>query len=239
MAEHYVPSEADNVSTTRLGNPQFRHWLSSNFGANKIYWEKKGVTGCKLLIVTYLNHHTGQQAGEFQTMSVTPVNVLSLSFQTIYQNFICYPPSLHLETQSKIDKIISEEIKKELQTGRKQVSIFYAIERLQHIKVILQKKLTICRSEISRQLIECINTPVRSQKQVTQYSERLKLLFSMKERANGLFYCSCDEETAHNVVNVQSESKKHVPFSTDQAHIEMAENITMKSNLVMILILDS
>ena len=83
MAEHYVPSDADNVSTTRLGNPQFRDWLPSDFGANKIYWEKKGVTGGKLLIGTYLNHHTGQQAGVFQTMSGTPVNVLSPYFQTI------------------------------------------------------------------------------------------------------------------------------------------------------------
>jgi hypothetical protein len=56
-------------------------------------------------------------------MSGTPVNVLSLSFQTIYQNFICYPPSLHLE----IDKIIGEEIEKELLTGHKQVCMFYAI----------------------------------------------------------------------------------------------------------------
>jgi hypothetical protein len=222
MAEHYVPSDADNVSTTRLGNPQFRDWLPSDFGANKIYWEKKGVTGGKLLIGTYLNHHTGQQAGVFQTMSGTPVNVLSPCFQTIYQNFICYPPSLHLETQSKIDEIIGEEIEKELRTGRKQVGMFYAIEHLQHIKVVLQNKLTIRRSEISRQLIECINTPVRSHKQVMQYRERLELLISMKERANGLLYRSCDEETAHNVINAQSESEKHVPFSTEQARIEMA-----------------
>jgi hypothetical protein len=47
------------------------------------------------------------------------------------------------------------------------------------------------------------------------YRERLELLISMKERANGLLYRSCDEETAHNVVNAQSESKKHVPFSTE------------------------
>jgi hypothetical protein len=100
--------------------------------------------------------------------------------------------------------------------------MFYAIEHLQHIKVILQNKLTIRRSEISRQLIECINTPVRSHKQVMQYSERLELLISMKERANGLLYRSCDEKTAHNVIKAQSESEKHVPFSTEQARIEMA-----------------
>ncbi len=49
MAENYLPSEADNVSTTRLGKPQFRDWLPSEFGANRTYWEKKGVTCGKLL----------------------------------------------------------------------------------------------------------------------------------------------------------------------------------------------
>jgi hypothetical protein len=92
----------------------------------------------------------------------------------------------------------------------------------QHIKVILQNKLTIRRSEVSLQLIECINTPVCSHKQVMLYRELLELLISMKERANGLPYSSCNEETAHNVINAQSESEKHVPFSTEQAHIEMA-----------------
>jgi hypothetical protein len=126
------------------------------------------VTGGKLL-ATYLNHHTGQ-AGIFQTMPGTLLNVLSPCFQTIYQNFICYPPSLQLETQSKINEIICEEIERELRTGHKQVGMFYAIEHLQHIKVILQNKLTIRRSETSRLLIECINTPgpVRSHKQVVR-----------------------------------------------------------------------
>ncbi len=106
-----------------------------------------------------------------------------------------------METQSKIDAIIRGEIEKEFRTGRKQVGMFYAIEHLQHIKVILQSKLTICRSEISRQLIECINTPVRAHKQAMQSSGRLELLISMKERAHGLPYCSCDEETAHNAAS--------------------------------------
>jgi hypothetical protein len=75
------------------------------------------------------------------------------------------------------------------------------LELLQHVNVILQNKLTMCRSEISSQLIECINTPVHSHKQVMQYSEWLELLISMKEHANGLPYSSCDDETAHNVVN--------------------------------------
>jgi hypothetical protein len=55
-----------------------------------------------------------------------------------------------------------------------------------------------------------------------QYLELPELLISMKERAHGLPYHSCDEETAHNVVNLQSESEKHVPFSMEQASIEMA-----------------
>ena len=221
LAEHYVPSDADNVSTTRLGNPQFKDWLPSEFGANRSYWEKKAVTGGKLLIGTYTCPHTGQQLGVFQTMSGTPVDILSPSFQTIYQNFICYPPSLHMETQSKINDIIGEEIVQELRTGRQQVGMFYAIEFLQHCKIVLQNKLSIRRAEISRQLIQCISTPVRSHKQAMVYRERLELLIGMKERANGLPFRSCDEEVAHMVVNAQTENEK-VPFSTEQSRIDMA-----------------
>jgi hypothetical protein len=43
----------------------------------------------------------------------------------------------------------------------------------------------------------------------------------MKERANGMPYCSGDEEVAHMVINTQTENEK-VPFSTEQARIEMA-----------------
>jgi hypothetical protein len=88
--------------------------------------------------------------------------VLLQSFQTIYKNFIsvCYPPSLHVQTQSKIKDIIGEEIEKELRTGRKKVGMLYTVKLLQHIKVILQNKLTVSSSEISRQLLECMNTPV-------------------------------------------------------------------------------
>jgi hypothetical protein len=55
-----------------------------------------------------------------------------------------------------------------------------------------------------------------------QFHEWQELLISMKESANSLPYQSCNEGTAHNVVNTQSESDKHVPFSTEQASIEMA-----------------
>jgi hypothetical protein len=81
-----------------------------------------------------------------------------------------------IKDRRRFDEIIGEEIEKELRTGRKQVCMFYAIEHLQHIKVILQNKLTIRRSEISQQLIECINTPVRSHKQGMQYRERWNFL---------------------------------------------------------------
>ncbi len=44
----------------------------------------------------------------------------------------------------------------------------------------------------------------------------------MKERANGYKFKSCDEETAINVVVAQIESERQVPFSTEQAHLDMA-----------------
>jgi hypothetical protein len=42
-------------------------------------------------------------------MSAVPVDTRSDEFQIMYQNFIVFPPSLHMETQAKIDKYISEE----------------------------------------------------------------------------------------------------------------------------------
>jgi hypothetical protein len=127
MADYYVPTDTDVVSTTRLGNPHFRDWLPSEFGPNKTYWETKGVTGGKLLVGSYYCTHSGQYKGVHQTMSGIPIDILSLSFQTIYQNFICYPPALHMETQSKINNIIGEEMEQELRSGRNKVGVFYAL----------------------------------------------------------------------------------------------------------------
>ncbi len=120
MAEFYVPTNADTISTTRLGNPQFRDWLPSDFGTKKTYWEKKGLTGSKLLIGTYFCTHSGQQKGVLHTMSGTPIDIMSPSFQIIFQNFICYPPALHMETQSKINEIMGDEIEHEVATNFEQ-----------------------------------------------------------------------------------------------------------------------
>ena len=60
MSEHYVASDIDDIPRTRLGNPNYRGWLPSEFGADKLYWEKKGVNPGKLLNDTYLNPHTGR-----------------------------------------------------------------------------------------------------------------------------------------------------------------------------------
>ena len=49
MSEHYVASDIDDIPLTRLGNPKYRGWLPSEFGADKQYWEKKGVNPGKLL----------------------------------------------------------------------------------------------------------------------------------------------------------------------------------------------
>ncbi len=88
----------------------------------------------------------------------------------------------------------------------------------------LQIKLMLRRTQINKELSDWIAKPVRSHnlKQVMEYRERLELLLSMKERANGYKFKSCDEETAINVVNVQTESERQVPFSTEQACLDMA-----------------
>jgi hypothetical protein len=185
MSEHYVASDIDDIPLTRLGNHKYRGWLPSEFGADKQYWEKKGVNPGKLLNDTYLNPHTGRHTGVHQTMSGVPVDTRSDAFQIMYQNFITFPPSLHMETQAKIDEFISEEFENDFRSGRQTLGPLYAVERLQEIKVTLQNKLMLRRTQINKELSDWIAKPVRSHKQVMEYRERLELLLSMKERANG------------------------------------------------------
>jgi hypothetical protein len=205
---------------TRLRNPKYRGWLPSEFGADKQYWEKKGVNPDKMLNDTYLNPHTEIQAGVHQTMSGLPVDTRSNAFQIMYQSFISFPPSFHMETQAKIDEFISEEFENDIRSGRQILGPLYAVERLQEIKITLQNKLMLHRTQINKELSDWIAKPVRSHKQVMEYSKRLELLLSMKERANGYKFKFFDEET--NVVNAQTESERQVPFSTEQARLDMA-----------------
>ena len=53
MSEHSVATDIDDIPQTRLGNPKYRGWLPSEFGADKQYWEKKGVNPGKLLNDTF------------------------------------------------------------------------------------------------------------------------------------------------------------------------------------------
>ena len=131
MSEHYVATDIDDIPRTRLGNPSYRGWLPSEFGADKSYWEKKGVNPSKLLNDTYLNPHTGRQTGVHQTVSGVPVDTRSDAFRIMYQNFIMFPPSLHMETQAKIDEFISEGFENDIRSGRQTLGPLYAVERLQ------------------------------------------------------------------------------------------------------------
>ncbi len=98
----------------------------------------------------------------------------------------------------------------------------YAVERLQEIKVALQNKLMLRRTQINKELSDWIARPAHSHKQVMEYHERLELLLSMKERANGYKFKPCENEAALNVVNAQTESERQVSFSTEQARLDMA-----------------
>ncbi len=61
----------------------------------------------------------------------------------------------------------------------------------------LQNTLMLSRTQINKELSDWIAKPVRSHKQEMEYRERLELLLSMNERANGYKFNSCDEETAN------------------------------------------
>ncbi len=93
-------------------------------------------------------------------------------------------------------------------SGRQTLGPLHAVERLQEIKVTLQNKLMLRRTQINKELRNWIARPACSHKQVMEYRKLLELLLSMKERANGYKFKSCDEETAINVVNAQTESER-------------------------------
>ncbi len=66
---------------------------------------------------------------------------------------------------------------------------------------------------------------------VYEYKHCLKLLLSMKERANGYKFKSCDKETASDEVNAQTERGHQVPFSTEQAHLDMTRLLSQMNSL--------
>ena len=103
MSKHYVVTATDNFGVTRKGHPSFLNWLLCEFGAPKDYWEEKGIPSGRLLNVTYTCPATGNQIQVHQTMNGVPVDTRSDEFQVMYQNFIVYPPSIILETQSEFD----------------------------------------------------------------------------------------------------------------------------------------
>ncbi len=150
MSEHSVATDIDDIPQMRLGNPKYRGWLPSEFGADKQYWEKKGVNPGKLLNETYLNQHKGCQTAVHQTMSGVPVDTRSDAFQIMYQDFIAFPPSLHMETQAKINEYISEEFENGILSGRQTLGPLYAVENLQEIKITYQSKLMLRRTQINR-----------------------------------------------------------------------------------------
>ncbi len=90
-------------------------------------------------------------------------------------------------------------------------------------KVTLQNKLMLCGTQINKELNNWIARLVRSHTQDMEYCELLELLLSMKGRANGYKFKSCDDEAAIDVVNAQtaSESEHQVPFSMEQVRIDM------------------
>ena len=129
----YVVNANDNFGTTREGHPKFSNFLPSEFGATKdsSYWEENGIPPGRLLTATYTCPHTGNQIQVHQTVNGVPVDTRSDEFQIMYQNFIAYPPSIILETQSELDKIISEEIENDIRSERQVIGPCYALKRLQ------------------------------------------------------------------------------------------------------------
>ena len=80
----------------------------------------------------------------------------------------------------------------------------------------------IRRTAINSEIIAWIAQPLRSNHQVQLFGDRLALLVNMKERAQGLPFCSLDKEIAHSIITSQTESGKENPFPTEQSWLDMA-----------------
>ena len=107
-------------------------------------------------------------------MNGVPVDTRSDEFQVMYQNFIVYPPSIILETQSELDKIINEESENNIRSERQELGPCYAIERLQRALIIMQNKLWSMRVQFNREMNELIAKPLLSNKQVMELRVSLR-----------------------------------------------------------------
>jgi hypothetical protein len=116
---------------TKLGHPSFKQWLPSHFGADKDCWEYKGTAPGRLLTASYTTClNTENEVQVHQNIRGFQVDTRSEEFEMIYQNFISYQPSLIMETQFKLDKIINEDIKKDVRSDRQVLGPCHTIERL-------------------------------------------------------------------------------------------------------------
>ena len=141
-----------------------------------------------------------------QTMYGVPVDTRSDDFKDTYQNIRSYPPSLIMETQYWLDKIINEEIKNDIRSDRQLLGPCHATERLQRAQIVLQNKLMPKWTQINKDLSNVIAKPLCTHKQIIELIERVNLLLSMKELANGAYYLAYDNDTAINIVTVNSQS---------------------------------
>ena len=73
-------------------------------------------------------------------MNGVPVDTRLDEFQVMYQNFIAYHPSIILETQAELDKIINEEIENNTRSERQELGPCYALERIQRALIIMQNR---------------------------------------------------------------------------------------------------
>ncbi len=115
-----------------------------------------------------------------------------------------------METQAKLDEFISEEFENDIRSGRQTLGPLYAVERLQGIKITLQNKFMLCRTQINKELSNWIAKPVRSHNQVMEYRERLELLLSMKERANGYKFKSRRPQSMWSTRRLRVNAKYHL-----------------------------
>ncbi len=73
-----------------------------------------------------------------------------------------------METQAKIKEFIIEQFENDIRSGRQILGPLYAVELLQEIKVTLQNKHMLRRTQINKKLSYWMARLLRSHKQVVE-----------------------------------------------------------------------
>ncbi len=131
-----------------------------------------------------------------------------------------------LQSQAKLNEILSKYFEETKRTGRKRQGPQYAVECWRDIKVVLQNKLTKIKYKLRTNLAAEISKPIRSHithKQFVHSREVIKSTISMIEMAFGLSCQADDSMTINNcnIAQLDAEDDSEHSFANEQERLAM------------------